>query len=169
MLVNKDTQRSKDQCLGWKDKSVYEEDYITTSSEISYLIQKINSFKKIIFSIKDLHSRHCLERTSTSEDSLYIQGFKYNNIEERKPLNSFSIIIKEAPSKSTQVFMILSIKMPYCKESNKLVGSSNFSAWKKRTNLNLNEDEVMDYIEGSIVQPSKEVYSSPCQVHEGRN
>jgi len=46
--------------------------------------------------------------------------------------------------------------MPYCKESNKLVTSSNFGAWKKRTNLNLIEDEVMDYIEGSTVQPPKE-------------
>ena len=46
--------------------------------------------------------------------------------------------------------------MNYFKESNKLVGSSNFSAWKKRTNLNLIEDEVMDYIEGSTIQPAKE-------------
>ena len=46
--------------------------------------------------------------------------------------------------------------MPYCKESNKMVGSSNFSAWKNRTKLKLIEDEVMDYIEGSTVQPPKE-------------
>ena len=46
--------------------------------------------------------------------------------------------------------------MLYFKESKKLVGSSNFSAWKKRTNLNLIEDEVMDYVEGSKIQPSKE-------------
>ena len=46
--------------------------------------------------------------------------------------------------------------MTYCTESNKLVGSSNFSTWKKRTDLNLIEDEVMDYIEGSAVQPPKE-------------
>ena len=45
--------------------------------------------------------------------------------------------------------------MTYCKESNKLVGSSNFSAWKKRTDLNLIEVEVMVYIEGSTIQPSK--------------
>ena len=48
------------------------------------------------------------------------------------------------------------VKMTYCKESNKLVGSSNFSAWKKRTYLNLIENEVMGYIEGSSIQPSKE-------------
>ena len=46
--------------------------------------------------------------------------------------------------------------MTYCKESKKLVGSSNFSAWKKRKDLNLTEDEVMGYITGSTVQPSKE-------------
>ena len=46
--------------------------------------------------------------------------------------------------------------MTYCKESNKLVGSSKFSAWKKRTDLNLIEDKVMDYIKGPTVQPSKE-------------
>ena len=46
--------------------------------------------------------------------------------------------------------------MTYCKESNKLGGSSNFSAWKKRADLNLIEDEFMDYIEGSSIQPLKE-------------
>ena len=46
--------------------------------------------------------------------------------------------------------------MTYCKERNILVGSSNFSAWKKRKDLNLIEDEVMEYIEGSTIQPSKE-------------
>ena len=46
--------------------------------------------------------------------------------------------------------------MTYCKESNKLVGSSNFSAWKKMTDLNLIEAEVMGYIEGSTIKPSKE-------------
>ena len=32
----------------------------------------------------------------------------------------------------------------------------NFGAWKKRTTLNLIEDEVIDYIEGSTIQPPKE-------------
>ena len=45
--------------------------------------------------------------------------------------------------------------MTYCIESNKLVGSSNFSAWKKMTDLDLIDDEVMGYIKGSITQPSK--------------
>ena len=43
------------------------------------------------------------------------------------------------------------VKITYCKERNKLVWSSNFSAWKKRTDLNLIEDKVMDYIEGSTI------------------
>ena len=46
--------------------------------------------------------------------------------------------------------------MTYCKESNKLVGSSKFSAWKKRIDLNLIEYEVMDYIEGSTIPPPKQ-------------
>ena len=46
--------------------------------------------------------------------------------------------------------------MTYFKENNKLVGSSNLSTWKKRTDLNLIEDEVMGYIEGSTIQPSIE-------------
>ena len=46
--------------------------------------------------------------------------------------------------------------MSFCKENNKLVGVSNFLAWKKRTNLNLSENEVMDYIKGSRTRPSKE-------------
>ena len=42
------------------------------------------------------------------------------------------------------------------KESSKLVGPSNFLAWKKRTNLNLIENEVMDHIKELITQPPKE-------------
>jgi len=49
-----------------------------------------------------------------------------------------------------------SIKMSFCKKSNKLVEASNFLAWKKRTNLNLIENEVMDHIKGSITKPPKE-------------
>ena len=63
--------------------------------------------------------------------------------------------------------MTLSIKMPFCKESNKLVGSSNFSAWKKRTDLNLIEDEVMDHIEGSNVSPPKEDTSAHAKYMKG--
>ena len=49
-----------------------------------------------------------------------------------------------------------SVKTTYCIESNKLVGSSNFNAWKKRTDLKLIENEVMGFIEGSTIQPPKE-------------
>ena len=49
-----------------------------------------------------------------------------------------------------------------------MVESSNFSAWKKRTNLNLIEDEVMDYIEGSTIQPSKEDASVHAKYMKGK-
>ena len=48
------------------------------------------------------------------------------------------------------------IKMSFCKESNKLVGAANYLAWKKRTNLNLIENKVMNHIKGSITKPGKE-------------
>jgi len=48
---------------------------------------------------------------------------------------------------STQVSIFMtsseSVKMSFCKESNKLVGVSNFLAWKKRTDLNRIENEVI--------------------------
>lgn len=47
-------------------------------------------------------------------------------------------------------------KISFSKESNKLVGAPNSIAWKKRTDLNLIENEVMDHIKGSITQPPKE-------------
>jgi len=46
--------------------------------------------------------------------------------------------------------------MYFSKESNKLVGDSNFLAWKKITDLNLIENEVMHHIKGSITHPTKE-------------
>ena len=49
-----------------------------------------------------------------------------------------------------------SVKMYFCKESNKLVGASNYLAWKKRTDLNLIENEVMEHVKGSITKPRKE-------------
>ena len=63
--------------------------------------------------------------------------------------------------------LLQSVKMPYCKESNKLAWSSNFSAWKKRMDLNLIEDEFMGYIEGSIIQPSKEYAPSHVKYMKG--
>ena len=49
------------------------------------------------------------------------------------------------------------IKMTsFYNESNKLVGSSNFLAWKKRRDLILIENEVIGHVKGSIVEPPKE-------------
>jgi len=47
-------------------------------------------------------------------------------------------------------------KMSFCKERNKLVRASNYLAWKKRTYLNLIENEVMEHVKGSITKPRKE-------------
>ena len=41
-------------------------------------------------------------------------------------------------------------------ENKKLVGLSNFNAWKKRTDVKLIENEVMGFKEGSTIQPPKE-------------
>ena len=49
-----------------------------------------------------------------------------------------------------------SVKMSFCKESNKLVGASNYLAWKKRTYLNLIKNEVMEHVKGSITKPREE-------------
>ena len=48
------------------------------------------------------------------------------------------------------------VKMYLCKESNKLVGASNYLSWKKRTNLNLIENEVMEHVKGYITKPGEE-------------
>jgi len=37
-----------------------------------------------------------------------------------------------------------------------LVGTSNYLAWKKRIDLILMENEVIEYVEGSITKPSQE-------------
>jgi len=37
-----------------------------------------------------------------------------------------------------------------------LVGASNYLAWKKRTHMNLIENEVIDHVKGSITKPLKE-------------
>lgn len=49
------------------------------------------------------------------------------------------------------------IKMTlFYKESNKLVGSSNFLSWKKRTDLIIIENEVIRYVKGPILKPPQE-------------
>lgn len=43
----------------------------------------------------------------------------------------------------------------FCKESNKLVGSSNFLAWKKRIALAFIEYEVMEYVTAKLLNRAK--------------
>ena len=66
--------------------------------------------------------------------------------------------MEKAVSTQVRIFMTSSesIKMSFCKESNKLVGVSNFLAWKKMIDLNLIENEVMEHVKGSITKPPKE-------------
>ena len=60
-----------------------------------------------------------------------------------------------------------SIKMYFCKESNKLVGSSNFFAWKKRTDLILTKNEVINHVKGSITKPPKEEAQAHAKYMKG--
>ena len=46
--------------------------------------------------------------------------------------------------------------MSFCKESNKLVGTNNFLAWKKRTDLLLKENELLKHVKWNITIPAKE-------------
>ena len=46
--------------------------------------------------------------------------------------------------------------MYFCKESNKLVRTDNFLAWKKRTDLFLKENELLEHVKGNITIPAKE-------------
>ena len=43
----------------------------------------------------------------------------------------------------------------FCKESNKVVGASNYLAWKKMIELILTKQEVMEYVIGKIIEPRK--------------
>ena len=45
--------------------------------------------------------------------------------------------------------------MSFCKESNKLVGTNNSLAWKKRIDLLLKENELK-HCKGNITIPAKE-------------
>ena len=44
----------------------------------------------------------------------------------------------------------------FYKESNKLIAESNYLAWKKRIDLILTEQELMEYVTGEITKPSKD-------------
>lgn len=43
----------------------------------------------------------------------------------------------------------------FCKEIYKLVGSSNILAWKRRIDIVLKENEVIDHINGKVSKPYK--------------
>ena len=44
----------------------------------------------------------------------------------------------------------------FCKENNKLIGASNYLAWKKIIDLILKEQEVMKYVLGEITKLGKD-------------
>lgn len=46
--------------------------------------------------------------------------------------------------------------MSFYKERNKLVGSNNFLAWKKRTDLLLKENELLEHIKWNFIIHAKE-------------
>ena len=66
-------------------------------------------------------------------------------------------------------YMTLSeyVNMYFCKDNDKFVRSSNYLAWKKRTDLNLIENEVMEHVKGSITKPRKEYSQSLAKNMEG--
>ena len=46
--------------------------------------------------------------------------------------------------------------MLFCKENNKLVGTNKFLAWKKRIDLLLKENELLEHVKGNITIHAKE-------------
>lgn len=46
--------------------------------------------------------------------------------------------------------------MYFCKESNKLEGTNKFLAWKKRTDLLLKDNELLEHVKRNITIPAKE-------------
>ena len=57
--------------------------------------------------------------------------------------------------------------MSFFKESNKLVGALNYLAWKKRTDLNIIENEIMDHVKGSITKLGEEDAQALAQYMKG--
>ena len=57
--------------------------------------------------------------------------------------------------------------MYFFKERNKLVGASNYLAWKKRTDLNLIDNYVMDHVKGYITKPPKEYAQALAKFMKG--
>ena len=46
--------------------------------------------------------------------------------------------------------------MYFFKERNKLVGTNNFLAWKKRNDLLLKENDLLEHVKWNITIPAKE-------------
>lgn len=99
---------------------------------------------KVIYLLIPLLKKKCIH-----QEGAFLSILSSNSRREK--------IEKEA-STQVSIFMTspISVKMYFCKERNKLVGASNFITWKKRANLNIIENEVMDHIKGSKTLPSKE-------------
>lgn len=103
-----------------------------------------------------------LKPSSRKKEDLKIQErllIKLSLINLSRSKSSINIKIKEEESinfSSKSMTISDNNKMSFCKESNKLVGTANYLAWNKRTILNLIENEVMDHIKGSIMQPPKD-------------
>ena len=57
--------------------------------------------------------------------------------------------------------------MSFGMKNNTLVGTSNSIAWKKRTDLNLIENEVMEHVKGSITKLGKEDAQSLAKYIKG--
>lgn len=55
----------------------------------------------------------------------------------------------------------------FCKENNKLVGTSNYLAWKKRIDSILIENEVFEYVKGSITKPPHEQSQASLKYMKG--
>ena len=55
----------------------------------------------------------------------------------------------------------------FFKESNKLVGSSIFFTWKKRTNLILIENEVVEHVKGLITNNIKQEAQALAEYMKG--
>lgn len=55
----------------------------------------------------------------------------------------------------------------FCKESNKIVEASNYLSWKKRIDLILSEQEVMEYVTGEVIEPEKDKTKELARYQKG--
>ena len=81
--------------------------------------------------------------------NIKIQGRQAIKPARRKQIHYISKYIKYmSPSEYTS--------MSFCKEINKLVGTNNFLAWKKSTDLLLKENQLLEHVKGNITILVKE-------------